>query len=671
VGPWASAILEPMDPKTTGASAILRRFAVALKVYALYPPPSLVTDRAVAELLDGLHEYIEASGPFNVRVSRGSFHVGEGTFKDATSASLAFQLYKRKVIGFSVMPGVSAPDLLAFLTILRQDRASFAAAGDVPEQMHQAGVQTIKVMEIVLSHGAPSPDQSWDALGHLLDDSGNLSAEHRQIVVDILRSGPAAIGGLFEELQTLLAGAVDGPAPDWQRTSYEVARNLDRIILEQPVEEQQEFYRNLAAAILLLEDPVRAPLEHMLASGERIGETARGLLDHLSEQRLVKLVPRSSLEGATAAAEAQPAPDPEIQILHTQQPPTGGSSLAVLDAPLPSDQPPETPTIEDASLTREVIGTLTDLLCNLEGESDIVETAQSLEAYLPWLFERQEFALLRTVLHELKDAAAATGAQEKAVAELADGVVADHLLHRLIDALWNSRGTQVEEDIRACLVLLADRVVFPLMKIVGDEDRMGPRRMLCDVIVDIGRDRVDDIGAFVSDERWYLVRNVAYVLGRLGHPRGVAYVARLTKHDEYRVRSEAVTALGLIGGPEADGELVRLLDDPDDRLRLKTIVSLSDAGVGVALRRLLALLERPDRLHTHFSIKQEVIAVLARARVQEALPVLRRLSGRRFLIRRKSRALRRLAREAVAAIQAAAPVREPAGLDVRAAAGAT
>jgi HEAT repeat protein len=146
----------------------------------------------------------------------------------------------------------------------------------------------------------------------------------------------------------------------------------------------------------------------------------------------------------------------------------------------------------------------------------------------------------------------------------------------------------------------------------------------------------------------------------------VAYVARLTEHDEYRVRSEAAAALALIGGLDAEVQLVRLLDDPDDRVRLKTIVSLSDAGVALALRRLLRLLERPDRLNRHFVIKQEVIAVLARARVHEALPVLLRLSRRRFVLGRHSRTLRRLAQEAVATIRAGVPVREPSGLDVSA-----
>ena len=58
-----------MDSKASAASAILRRLAVALKTYALYPPPSPVTDRAIAEVLVGLHTYIEANGPFNVRVA--------------------------------------------------------------------------------------------------------------------------------------------------------------------------------------------------------------------------------------------------------------------------------------------------------------------------------------------------------------------------------------------------------------------------------------------------------------------------------------------------------------------------------------------------------------------------------------------------------------------------
>lgn len=99
-----------MEPKAQAASPVLRRIGVALKIYALYPPPSSVADRAVAELLDGLRRYIEAYGPLTVRVSKHSLQVDAATFKDLAAANLAYHLYTRKVIGITIALGVTAPE---------------------------------------------------------------------------------------------------------------------------------------------------------------------------------------------------------------------------------------------------------------------------------------------------------------------------------------------------------------------------------------------------------------------------------------------------------------------------------------------------------------------------------------------------------------------------------
>jgi len=653
-----------MDSKASAASAILRRFAVALKTYALYPPPSPVTDRAITEVLAGLHTYIEANGPFTVRVSRRSFQVNEATFKDATSASLALHLYARKVIGFTVLPGVTAQEVTTFLTIVRQDRLALEGSGGIAGGIRRAGVQTIRVMEIVLAVGAAPQDESWGALWDLMGDGEELTKENHEFVVDILRSGPGAIGGLFEQLRTMLGSAVDDENLDWSQTLHDVVKNLDRIIATQSSEDREHFYSNLAAAILLLEDPIRMPLERTLTAPGSNDAMARVLLDHLSERRLVGIVPRNSLEPSVGDLQGDVvALDPEMQILHAQQAHMEAVTGAAAPISLPvqthrrvDERPPESIRIEmegtdEASVARDVIGTLVDLFHNQTDESEIVGTIRSLDEYLPWLVGQDDFARLRLVLKGLKEGAAKTPAHERAVADLTDGLAKTPLLRRMVDTLWNGRGTQVEDDLRACLSLLGGRIVAPLMMILGEELRAGTRRMLCDLIVALASDRVGDVGLFATDGRWYLARNVAYILGRLGDPQGIGYVARLTAHRDHRVRSEAVAALASIGGPDADTLLGKLLDDVDGRIRLKAVLSMSDRAVMLALPKLLRLLERLDPMQMTFALKQEIIAALARARVRDAIPALARFSQHRIAFGRRHRTLRRLAREAVTVIQ--------------------
>ncbi len=656
-----------MDPKAQAASALLRRFSVALKIRVLYPPPSPVSDRAVAELLEGLHSYTGAYGPFAVRVSKRSFAVDKSILRDAASSNLAFQLYTRRVIGFTVMPGATWDDLNVFLAVMRMDRGNLEAAGGVAHLVLQAGVHSVKVGEISLSPGETSPDQSWDGLADLLND-GRLSPEDRETVMDTLRAGPRAIGSLLEKLHAMISSAVEGGSTESQvERAYHLLKNLDRLILNEPVEDHERLYINLAAALLLLGEPLKTSLERTLAAHADDDETARLLLDYLSGQRLAGIVPVSSLRarhGAELEVASVLTPE-DLQAMARisaarsadRQQVTGEGRVAVGE-----DSPEfylrEVAAIDDASMAREVTGTLVDAFRNQDGESDLAQIAGSLEAHLSWLVEQREFRLLRTVLEALRDVASRSSAHGKVVPGLFGVILKDGPLRQMLEILWCEPQTESAEAIRACLEMLADKAVGSLMRILGEEPQASTRRMLCDVIVAIAANHVDEVGHFIQDPRWFVVRNAVHILGHLGTPEGIAYLGQLMGHPEYRVRREVVETLVRIGTDDAETRLVAFLDDFDERIRLKTVLSLSDAGVREAVPRLLDLLARPDLWNRHCAIKQEVIAALGRVRAKEALPVLARIAGTRIVIWSRSRGLRSLAREALVRIESAGSPRE-------------
>ncbi len=668
-----------MEPKAQAASPLLRRIGVALKIYALYPPPSEVADRAVAELLDGLHRYIEAYGPLTVRVSKHSLQVGAATFKDLAAANLAYHLYTRRVIGFTIALGVTAQDLTIFLTVVRKDRASLEAESGVAHLLRQAGIHAIRVAEIAIALAQTPQEPSWEALRDLLAH-GRLSPEHREIVAETLRGGPKAIAVMFEHLRAVF-GDVAGSAAAENRTedTYRLIKGLDRFILNEPVEDHQQLYTDLAAAVLLLEEPVRTPLEQTLAAYAVEDETARRLLSHLTGQRLADIVPLSSLQGEAPGASppTQDAEDeqgtfldPELQPLMQLQ--AGGTSGAPAFAGWdavgggPTELVfKETVAIDDDLITREAIATLVDIFRSMDDESDLADIAHSLEESLPWLIQHREFRLLRASLQGLEDAASRTSAHRKALTGILSGLQQGRPLADLLDTLWNALDTETGDDIRACVEMLAEEAVSSFMRILGEEPRAGVRRMLCDILVSAGRNHVDEIGAFVSDPRWYLVRNVANILGRLGDPNGVVHLAALAGHLEYRVRREAVEALVRIGTDQAEAQMVAFLDDHDERIRLKAVLSLKDTGVCRGLPTLLSLLERRDPWNRQFLIKQAIVAAVARVHARDAIPVLKRLARRRFVARRRSRALRRQAQEALVAIEAGEPGGERSPIALR------
>ncbi|MGH7322043.1 MAG: HEAT repeat domain-containing protein, partial [Candidatus Rokuibacteriota bacterium] len=205
--------------------------------------------------------------------------------------------------------------------------------------------------------------------------------------------------------------------------------------------------------------------------------------------------------------------------------------------------------------------------------------------------------------------------------------------------------------IRSCLEMLGRDLVSPLLKSLGAEASGARRAILCDLLARVGGENVDEIGTLVDDPRWYLVRNVVNVLGRLHSPRAVAHLQRLQNHVDYRVRRETVMALAAIGTEEAQAALAAFFDDPDERIRIRVMQSLAVPRAWLTMPQLLALLQRRDLFNRMFSLKCAALEVLARVGARQSLPVVKRLAGARIVFGHRGRELRRLARSAAAIIE--------------------
>ncbi|MBU1207423.1 MAG: HEAT repeat domain-containing protein [Proteobacteria bacterium] len=95
-------------------------------------------------------------------------------------------------------------------------------------------------------------------------------------------------------------------------------------------------------------------------------------------------------------------------------------------------------------------------------------------------------------------------------------------------------------------------------------------------------------------ETWYLVRNLVYILGRIGQEASMPYIQKSYNHSESRVRREAVQAAGLIGGPRATALLTRALKDQDLRIRSMAGISLARVGKKASLPALLEVIQTKD-----------------------------------------------------------------------------
>jgi len=185
------------------------------------------------------------------------------------------------------------------------------------------------------------------------------------------------------------------------------------------------------------------------------------------------------------------------------------------------------------------------------------------------------------------------------------------------------------EDVNTYLSLLQKNSITPLIKLLGELKNSKARRVFCDALSEIGKNAVELITPFIDDRRWFLVRNITYILGRIGKEQSFPYILKAFNHEEIRVRREAIQALGLIGGSKAVGLLVKAITDNDVRIRCMAAINLGKVGKDAGLIPLLEVVQSKDFYKREPVEIKAFFNAIGMSGSNEAVPVLQQLLERK------------------------------------------
>lgn len=167
--------------------------------------------------------------------------------------------------------------------------------------------------------------------------------------------------------------------------------------------------------------------------------------------------------------------------------------------------------------------------------------------------------------------------------------------------------------------------------LLGDLEHHAARKMVYTYLGERADQAIDLVGNFVYDERWFVVRNVALILGKANRPRAVNFLKKAIRHDDPRVRREAVRSLGALSCEETDTLLLSLLDDQDQSLRLHACKALAGKHSTAVFEALEKRIGEPELAGLESRLQRELLAAFARAGGDRALPRLSSLIKKRKL----------------------------------------
>jgi hypothetical protein len=292
---------------------------------------------------------------------------------------------------------------------------------------------------------------------------------------------------------------------------------------------------------------------------------------------------------------------------------------------------------ENLDMVAEMEGILFDIV-RIEREPVVFsEILGMMDHILESLMIRGDFKHARGIIEFYREMAETSkGLPEPLLAEVQNSLLQACHPKRILmlEPILDASGRETLEEFTSLMALLGTEALPSVIELLGKANQMKTRRFLCDLLVEVGKGDIDYLASRLNDGRWYLIRNLVYVLGKIGDPRIVENLSRLIGHSHLQVRRAAFHALNAIEDPRAEKLLVRFISDADESNRISAVKSLGRRKVKEALAPLLEILSSKEFPARALSEKEGIFEAVGQIGGGAMVPHLQRfLAGKWSLFR--------------------------------------
>lgn len=286
---------------------------------------------------------------------------------------------------------------------------------------------------------------------------------------------------------------------------------------------------------------------------------------------------------------------------------------------------------ENPSFTFKIIDILNEILYmerDFQAFSDIVDT---LEKALDLLVSRADLVRASRLLKNLREIADAKGKFSDEEVKRIDRAIeraGDEVRIKEFGAMLGKNQSVDLNALTSYLSLLYKNSIAYLLELL-EINNLNIRKHICDIMVDVIKDDIDVIGRKVNDKRWYIVRNIAYILGRLGKAKGIEYLKRTLKHEEPRVRLESIKSLMLISGDQAKDLLISAISDNNNQVRIQAVRGLASLNHKKAVQPLIEFIGQEGFKKIEVAEKKEFFEALGKLGANEVVPFLKNIYTKR------------------------------------------
>lgn len=262
----------------------------------------------------------------------------------------------------------------------------------------------------------------------------------------------------------------------------------------------------------------------------------------------------------------------------------------------------------------KLISILFEIIYQTVGKTDIEDIFAFLRDSVKYCAEHGDLAMILEILSKaeqtIKDPV--IGEREKKYLTMLNQYIGSDEIISLFAELFDS-GVDIDEGLFNNIALYFDKnAIGPLIKYLGELKTIRARKIIIDSLVSLGKKDIHSIAKGLNDERWYVVRNIIYILRKIADKRAIEYLLKTIRHPDVRVKKEVIKTLGELGGREVIQSLRECLDDPDMQVRIAAVKAFGNIATEPAKKILLDKISEKSFKDKQFEEKKDFFETISR-----------------------------------------------------------
>ncbi len=546
---------------------VMRSLVAAIRAVKLYPPNNPIYSQSIKKSYEALAFFLKTAPEYHFGIQKSYFTyestpVGKDT---QVNKPVAQDLFAKGIREIVFSDGLAETELLILLKTLALSAEELGIKSGISSILWESDVLHIKVTEAGLGEVISVKS---DAAAETKPDAQKLG--QTSVLKDVMPSGSTLV---LSDLMDDPEGFGAGMAEAARRTRKEHESVTDRLfslyqeagraIREKHPDQSDAMFEKLAQSALSLEPPLRDGLIGGKLYGDFDAETANEqkaeLEEHVPAELHEILSGRFSnvwnLKQVTALLKRTSEKNPE-----PSEPPPSPQTLVA--EPIPSDigemardmgeystqEMEELKTLGELGLEADIIEaavrTLIFLLPqvrnphrpaaedhDLEIFSGIV---RQLEDILSYLLKQKDYDLASLIFRAFQ--MPVEPAFKHRMEEAVQRFVSKAVITETINAMRAyPKGSSQYRSAHAYLSIFEVETTGVLLELLAEEQDRSVRVFFLGLLKDLGKNQFQLLSVYLSDHRWYVVRNIVSILGESKSEQAFPYFQKVADYPDTRI----------------------------------------------------------------------------------------------------------------------------------------